>query len=658
MQKQNKRLLWLALLLIGSLIAACASAPVEAPAAPAPADAEITDTTDSSEAPALAALAEAGELPPLAERLPLNPKVVTPHEELGRYGGTWRMGLRGGDDDALLYRTIGYEQLMRWNLDWTEIEPNIAESVDVNEDATEFTFHLREGMKWSDGEPLTTDDIMWWYEYVLSDSEVTLSTPNFLTSDVEDESQLATFEQIDDYTFTVTFAQPSGMFLAQLAAPEGQALKPRPAHWLQQFHPDFNPDAAALAEAEAFASWQELLADRNDNGSFSRFADQPTLHAWRITTAYGAATTQVVAERNPYYWKVDPEGRQLPYIDEVIYQVGDDVNVLVLQAMNGEIDNQGRHIDDNANKAVYIDNQEAGNYHLVDQLAAGSNWMVLNLNLVHKDSVKRELFSNKDFRIALSHAINRQEIIDGILIGEGTPHQPAPLIGTSLYNERLATQYTEYDPDLANQMLDEIGLTERDANGFRLGPDGNPLFIEIEVIAVSTEHIDALELIESQWAEVGINMNVKVEDRSLYFERHEANEHDGSVWGGEGGLGWDVYISPKNVLPMHNAGSRFALPWAFWFNGAPNAEEPPAEVKAQLELYRQVMSVASDAEREELMAQVLEMAADQFYLIGISTPTSGYRIVSNRMHNVPVMVGSWTWPTPGPSSPEQYFFEQ
>ena len=363
MNIKHTRLFWLALLLLGALVVSCAGAPAELPAAPA-ADADTAAVdTDGNEAPELAALVETGELPPLVERLPLNPKVVMPHEELGRYGGTWRMGLRGGEDDALLYRTIGYEQLMRWNLDWTEIEPNIAESVDVNENATEYTVHLREGIKWSDGEPLTTDDVMWWYEYVLSDPEVTLTLPNFLVSDVDGESQLATFEQVGDYTFTVTFAQPSGIFLAQLAAPEGQAMKPRPTHWLQQFHPDFAADADALtsmAEEQGFATWQELLADRADVESYSRFAEQPTLHAWQITTDYGAAATQVIAKRNPYYWKVDPEGRQLPYIDEVIYQIGDDVNVLVLQAMNGEIDNQGRHIAANDNKAVFFDNREAG----------------------------------------------------------------------------------------------------------------------------------------------------------------------------------------------------------------------------------------------------------------------------------------------------------
>lgn len=658
-----------ALILITLIIAACA-APSTAPTedvsgltsdseAASETDVAPVDTPLRNEAPLLIEQVDSGTLPPLEERLPVNPQIVTPHETIGQYGGDWRLGLRGGNDSALLYRTIGYEQLMRWNLEWTEVEPNMVERVEVSDDATEYTFHMRKGMKWSDGADFTADDILWWYENIFSHAEITPSPSAFLTVVVDGEKRPAVFEKIDDYTFKVNFAAPNGMFLAQLAAPNGRPMIPRPAHWLEQFHLDFNTDASAAAEEEGFESWVALIQDRMEDDAFFRFADMPTLNPWMIVQPYGTSTVQVQAIRNPYYWKVDPEGNQLPYIDRVIYEVGEDVNTLVLNALNGEIDNQGRHIASNENKALFVDNQEAGDYRIVEQLPTGSNFMVLNLNLLHADPVMRELMQTKDFRIALSHAINRQEIIDLILVGEGTPHQPAPLPGTAFYNERLATQYTAYDPALANQLLDEIGLTERDENGFRLRPDGEPLRIAVEVITVAVASQDTLELIRQQWEEVGIFLDIKTQDRSLYFERHAANAHDASVWGGEGGSGWDVYINPKNVIPMHNNGSRFALPWAYWFNNpdAANAEEPPDDVKAQMALYQQVMTVADDAERAELMQEVLEMAADQFYLLGISTPASGYRIVSNRMRNVPVMVGSWTWPTPGPSNPEQYFYQ-
>lgn len=655
------------------ILAACGAAPVgtEVDAGAELADAEAASADDAAapaaadldarEAPMLSEAVANGELPALEERLPANPKVVTPAEEVGQYGGTWRMGLSGGDDDALLYRTIGYEQLMRWSPDWSTVEPNIAESVEINEEATSFTFYLREGMKWSDGTDFTANDIMWWYEYIFSDPDIMLSTPSFLTVSVDGESVPAVFQQLDDYAFTVTFAAPNGMFLAQLAAPNGMALMPRPAHWLQQFHPDFNDEAAALAEEGGFVDWVALMQDRIlENDAAYRFPDRPTLNPWMVVRPYDGSATQVEAVRNPYYWKVDTEGRQLPYIDRVVFDVAEDVNTLVLKALNGEIDTQSRHIATNDNKALFVDNREAGDFRIVEQSSAASNSMVLNLNLLHNDPVMRELMQTKEFRMALSHAINRQEIIDLVLVGEGMPMQPGPLPGTPLYNERLATQYTEFDPELASELLDEIGLTEYDDNGFRLRPDGEPLQIDVEVITVATDHQDILSLIQQQWAQVGIKMEIKTLDRSLYFERHLANEHTASVWGGEGGAGWDVYINPKNVVPMHNNGSRYALPWAYWFNNpdAENAEEPPAVVQEQMDLYRQVLTVASDEERAALMREVLEIAADQFYLLGISTPASGYRVVSNHMHNVPVMVGSWTWPTPGPSNPEQYFFSE
>ncbi|MCB0063034.1 MAG: hypothetical protein KDE19_13005, partial [Caldilineaceae bacterium] len=363
------------------------------PATDSEAAPEVQTASDDSvarhEAPMLVAQVDSGELPPLEERLPVNPKVVTPHEEIGRYGGNWRLGLLGGDDSALIYRTIGYEQLMRWNLDWTEVEPNIVESVDVSDDATEFIFHMREGMKWSDGVAFTADDILWWYENIFVDEEITLSPAAFLVVTVDGEKVRAVFEKVDDYTFTVRFAAPNGMFLSQLAASNGRPLIPRPAHWLQQFHLDFNPDASTLAEEAGFESWVALIQDRMSDDAFFRFVEMPTLNPWMIVQPYGTSTIQVQAVRNPYYWKVDPEGNQLPYIDQVTFEVGEDVNTLVLKTLNGEIDNQGRHISTNENKAVFFDSQEAGDYRIIEQLSTGSNFMVLNLNLLHKDPVMR-----------------------------------------------------------------------------------------------------------------------------------------------------------------------------------------------------------------------------------------------------------------------------
>lgn len=613
----------------------------------------------------LAAMVADGSLPELSERLPVNPKVVEPVDSPGQYGGVWRMGLNGGQDNALLVRTMAYEHLVRWTPDWTAIEPNIAESYEASDDATEYTFHLREGMKWSDGEPFTADDIVFWSEAIVGNAEyeATHDIGSWLTANGEPVA----VEKIDDYTVKFVFAGPNGLFLQRLATPSGADLTRWPAHYCSQFHPDYNADNldALIAEAEA-TDWVNLMElkcagvpgtpydARWQNGEL------PSLNPWILTTAYGAGT-QVVAERNPYYWKVDSDGRQLPYIDRIVYDVGEDVDVLVLKALNGEIDMQDRHIASLSNKAVFADNMQAGDYTFFETIPSGMNNIAIALNLTHKDPVRREMFQNKDFRIALSHAINRQEIIDVVYVGQGEPYQLAPRPTSPFYNERLAKQYTEFDPDLANEILDGI-YPEKNSDGIRIGADGEPLTLIVDVTSNQQDRIDALGLIQGYWKAVGVDMQINSMDRSLLYTRKDSNEHDVSVWGGDGGL--DVILEPRWYFP-YSGESLFAEAWQSWFNnpGGEGAltppEEPPAGPLQQMELYNQIQATGDAAEQEELMKQILEIAADEFYAIGIALGPNGYGIVKNNFRNVPSPIpGSWLYPNPAPTNPEQYWIEQ
>ncbi|MCB0120928.1 MAG: hypothetical protein KDE58_01730, partial [Caldilineaceae bacterium] len=334
--------------------------------------------------------------------------------------------------------------------------------------------------------------------------------------------------------------------------------------------------------------------------------DLPTIFPWILTTPYGAGT-QVVAERNPYFWKVDSDGRQLPYIDRLVYDVGEDAEVLVLKALNGEIDMQDRHIASLSNKAVFVDNMEAGGYHFFDTIPSGMNNIAIALNLTHKDPMKREMYQNKDFRIALSHAINRQEIIDVVYVGQGEPYQLAPRPTSPFYNEQLAKQYTEYDPDLANEILDGI-YPEKNADGIRLGPDGNPVTLIVDVTSNQQDRVDALGLIQGYWNAVGIDMQINSMDRSLLYTRKDSNEHDVSVWGGDGGL--DVVLEPRWYFP-YSGESLYAEAWQSWFNNPTGEgaltppEEPPAGPKQQMELYREIQGTGDAAQQEELMKQIL-----------------------------------------------------
>ncbi|MEM7034814.1 MAG: ABC transporter substrate-binding protein, partial [Chloroflexota bacterium] len=593
---QRRSFFMLLALLMASLVVACGgAAPADTSSSDGGAAMEETAADDGvslNQAPDLQEMVRAGTLPPLDERLPANPLVTEPVEEIGKYGGTWRAGLRGGSDNAWIYRTIGYDQLVNWTRDWTGVRPNIAESWEVSDDATEYTFKLREGMRWSDGEPFTANDIMFWYEDVLSNEELTPTVPNWLRSG----DMPVVVEKIDDFTVKFVFAEPNGVFLMRLASPSGPPVTAYPRHFMEQFHIDYNPDAAAMAEEEGFEDWVALFQGHNSGGCCGgRYVDAnlPTLFAWRITTAYGENTTTVKAERNPYYWKVDTAGNQLPYIDEVVLNVGNDVETLVLQAINGEIDYQDRHIATFSNKAVFFDNQEQGGYRLTNKVSSNSNVMEISFNLNHLDPVKNEIFNNKDFRIGLSHAINRQELIDLVFIGQGEPWQAAPMPESPYYNERLAKQYTEYDVDLANEHLDKAGYTERDADGFRLGPDGNRISFTVDVITVSQDSIDMMELIESYWAEVGIEGKPNVLDRSLGQQRLEVLEHDANTWGAPGGIGFGTLLDPRNFVPVHGH-SRYGYAWYLHWSDPENplAQEPTEAVAKQFEIYREVNATA------------------------------------------------------------------
>jgi peptide/nickel transport system substrate-binding protein len=615
-----------------------------------------TRPTSYTEAPQLAQLVREGKLPPVEGRLPQAPLVVQPVEQAGKYGGTWRMGLVGGADTALLIRTIGYDYLVRWDPEWEQVLPNVAESFTASPDAKEYTFKLREGLKWSDGQPYTADDIVFYVEDITKNKD--------LTSNRGDNPPEV--RKIDEYTVTIAFAKANGLFLQNQATPAGDAWTRYPAHYLKQFHAKYNTTNLDQLVKEAGAKdWVELFRLKGAGISGTSYdarwqnPDLPTLLAWKITSPYGGNVTRVVAERNPYYFKVDPAGNQLPYIDRVIYEVTQDAQVLVLKAANGEIDMQSRNLASNQNKAVFTDNQGRGGYRFYETIPANMNTLVIGLNQTHKDPVKRQVFQNRDFRIGLSHAVNRQEIIDVVYVGQGEPWQAAPRKESGFFNERLAKQYTEYDPKQATEYLDRA-FPQKDGNGIRLGPDGKPIAFQVEAATAQADQIDALNLIQGYWRKVGVDMQVKAEDRSLFITRKNANEADALAWGGDGGLR-DALLAPLYYLPF-DTDSLFAAAWATWFRPRADAKTAPEEptsaaAKQQMDLYRQLEATGDPAKQTELLRQILAIAAEQFWVMGISLPANGYGIAKNTLKNVPKsMPSAWLYPDPGPTNTMQYFF--
>ena len=608
-----------------------------------------------NEAPMLAERVAAGQLPPVEERLPVRPAVVEPLERIGEYGGTWRRALRGGGDQHNFIRTIGYHNLVGWNPEWTEVVPHVVESFEISEDAKTFTFRLREGMRWSDGHPFTADDILFWYEDVFMNEELTPGRDPLWS--VADEPVVV--EKVDDYTVVFRFVAPNSMFIEQIAYGFGAPPTLYPRHYLEQFHINYNPDGIdALIAAEPGAhDWVSLFNTKVSPTwvvTYWQNPDLPTLHPWVLTNAYGD-TTRVVAERNPYYWKVDPEGNQLPYIDRVAYDQLDDSEVILLRAMSGDIDYQLRHLDEPRNRAVLFDNMERGDYRIFEVNNSQANSTVIYLNLTHRDPVKREIFQNKDFRVGLSYAIDRQEIIDLVFVGQGEPWQAAPRPESPYYHERLATQYTEHNLELANEHLDRAGYSQRDAEGFRLGPDGQ----RITFVVLVTDGVgrpDVMELVQFYWREVGIDAYVRPVDRSLMTTMLIGNEHDAYIWDSPGGLA-DAITDPRGFFPYNLTVIFIAPEWARWYMDPTSGEEPPEEIRRQMALYDSLNTLVNSEERREGMMEVLEIAADQFYSIGIRMPPPGFGIAKNNFRNIPdplPMAGPLWHPSP---ISVQFFFD-
>ncbi|MDR1902860.1 MAG: ABC transporter substrate-binding protein [Treponema sp.] len=616
------------------------------------------------EAPEFVQLVAEGKLPPLAERLPKNPRVITPYEKVGVYGGDWRVAQVGGHL-AHVHRYQYYEKLVNWTPGWGGIVPNVAESYEVSPDSREYTFHLREGMKWSDGHPFSADDVEYWFVDVVSNPQLTPS-PNVK---YRQGNELMKFEKIDQYTFKFIFPNPNGLFLQQLAQTGTLDCQYVPKHYYSQFHIKYNPEADNQAKAAGYPDWVAWTQAKGGvpepDDVIYQNGERPVINAWMWEIAPGVGSaSQAIAVRNPYYWKVDTEGNQLPYINRIVYDLLQDVEVLILKILNGEIDWMDQYFALPNNKAIIYENQEKGGYHLFETTPTEPNVAIIQFNLNHPDPTQRALFSNKDFRIGVSHAINRQEIIDIIYSGQGTPAQAAPRPGTEFYNEKLATQYIEYDVAAANAALDRAGLTGRDSAGFRLRPDGKRVAFTFELDVGRTEFVEMVQLLQNYLRAVGVDAQVRTMDRSLWEIRVRRNwEFDATIHRFGGGVGQAVLIDPRYYFPL-NGNSVYAPAWQVWYNNPTGVgstmkpEEPPSEVKRSMDIYNEIKRTGDTEEQIKLMQQILEIAADQFYTIGILWDANGYGIVKNNFKNVPpVMPFSWEYPHPGPENPCQFYID-
>lgn len=616
------------------------------------------------ESPMLAERVAAGELPPVEERLPSNPRVISlPGSEIGTYGGDFDDPFVGDGFWAsqMVFWTF-WKGLVNWNETYSDWVPNIAESVEVSEDAKVYTFHLREGLKWSDGFPFTSDDVLFAINDIMANEELNAGT--FPAGWLRPSDAAPVAEKIDDTTFTITFDVSYGMFLINMCGWPGWELVTAPKHYLEQFHIDYNPDGVdeLIAQTEGATDWVSLFQAHSavgpgtDPAVISRDVNYPTMFPWVYTEPLGTGT-QFVAERNPYYYWVDSAGNQLPYMDRIVGSLYQDNETMLVDVLAGKYDTMANTTDEQ--RPLFFQYQDESGLAIYPVKSEGGGTVSVMFNMTHP--VLGEVFSQKDFRVGMSHAIDRQEIIDIVYFSQGVPRQLSPLEDSPLYNEQLTTQYLEYNVDLANEYLDKV-LPDKDSDGWRINPaTGEKLSVvfTVQINDYGLRFLDVAELLKGYFAEVGVDIIINSVDNEVWTQAAEDNSMEATIFTGEGGFGITAILDPRYFVPVHGQ-AIWGNGWAIWYKTPDNPAgiEPPQEIKDLIDLYEQVLQAPTSEQRIELMSQVLQYDADNFFVIGISSANESYRPLSAKLGNVPASwVNGWNPGGVAIAFPEQWYFK-
>jgi len=598
------------------------------------------------EAPMLAELVKQGKLPPVEKRLPKNPVVVEVVEEIGQYGGTWRRAWLGPSDAPGPNKIGAYVRLVRYTYDGKKLENDLVDSWKMSKDGRTFTFHIREGIKWSDGTPFTTEDVIFWYKDILLNKDLTPTLPEWLTM----EGKPPIVEKIDSYTFTVTFSKPYPIFVYRQAYYGGFYA---PKHYLSQFHPSYvSADKLKTMAKEAnFEFWYQLFSVKNN---WQQNPDLPVLYSWRVISFTPA---RMIMERNPYFYKIDPEGNQLPYIDRVVHDLVQNKDMVTMKAIAGEIDMQQRHIEW-ANYTLFMENQKKGDYRIIKWIDANAGSPVLYINQNVKDEILRKLFRDRNFRIALSIAIDRNAINQLIFLGLGKPRQAAVVSMSPYFDPGWEKAYAEYNPEEANRILDKLGL-KKGPDGIRLRPDGKPLEVTIEFASgVFGPWEDVLNMVKNYWGAIGIKVALKPQERALYNTRCNANEVQIGVW--DMRRVCLLLINPDRLLGTAYGDSPWAPLWGMWYLTKGQAgEEPPAEVKKIFDLWERTKTAMTELERTRLLREIMNIHKKNIWMIGTVGEPPQLTIVKNNFRNVPEgLIWDDALQSPANGYPEQFFIKQ
>jgi peptide/nickel transport system substrate-binding protein len=587
-----------------------------------------------SEAPQFADLVKAGKLPPVAQRLPDEPFVVGPgvyltKEDLsdwqpGKYGGTLRAAHASANWAPDMVVAFIEPLLTAPKIGVQGIVGNVVKDFKVENDNKDFTFVMRKGLKWSDGEPVTSEDVRFTWEDVYQNEKVTPIFPARFRNGYKADGEPGKLQIIDDYTFKVSFTQPYGGFLRNLTIESwnGYTELVRPSHFLKKWHVKYTPiDSpdfqAALKKLNLKDEWWQVLADKTcstfDWGA-ARCIGQPTLNPWYQVDSGSSNVLKWV--RNPYYFKVDTKGQQLPYIDTLVSQQSENVEMVNMKVLTGDVDFL-RESTALVKIPLYKENEEKAGFRvqILDMHVDSSGLM---LNQTFNDPDWQKVASDLRFRQALSLAINRQEIIDTVYYGYA-----------SLPLNTVGEQYSKYDVAAANKLLDDMGLTKKDADGYRLYPSGKPMNILLECGQQAPDLTPVSDLTAQYLKAIGVRVTVKAIDSNLAGQKAAANQLQmWTMWSHD--RGWDSDITGGSI-------ARAGQLWADWVTSlGKGGTEPPDWIKQAITLdAKRWSSVSGSDEYNQLVQDGLKWSRDNLPYINFVENVKYPMIVNKNLGNVP-----------------------
>ncbi len=590
----------------------------------------------AEEPPAFKADVDAGKLPPVAKRLPQTPLVVDIKRSdwtIGRYGGELRT-LLAKDRDIRMMVVYGYSRLVGYDEE-LNLVPDVLERVE-NIDSRVFTFHLRPGHRWSDGQPFTAADFRYYWENVANDPDL---SPFGLPQVLRVRDRGPRFEVLSDTAVRYSWDEPNPQFLPALAGPSPLYIY-RPAHYLRQFHAKhIGADKATAQAKEAGArSWAGFHQKKDEQYRFDN-PDLPTLEPWIQTTPL--PSTRFVLVRNPYFHRVDKAGRQLPYIDRVIVNITDG-KLIPAKAGTGDVELQARDLRFD-NYTFLKENAKRNDFRVLLWEKGIGSQMALYPNLNVDDPVWRTLMRDVRFRRALSLGINRHEINEVVYFGLAKESANTVLERSTLFRPEFRTAWSQFDVKAANALLDSLGLKQRDSRGLRLLPDGRPLEIVVDSAGESTEETDVLELIRDSWRKLGIALFSRPSVREVFRKRVYSGKSMMTVWSGLNNGIPTPEMSPHELAPTAQEHLQWPM-WGQYYENNRKGGEAPAlpEAKELVELYDTWRGAPTVAEREQIWLRMLEIHAQQVYTIGIVTQALQPIVARNNLRNVPTK-GLYSW---------------